>query len=91
MEENNTKVCNVCGKELPLDEYLIGVVAAEMPAVFDEEALKAQAVAARTYTLKRIQQQNKRKGHPEADICYNYLHCQAWESYDQLKKKWGLT
>lgn len=75
--------------ELPLEEYLIGVVAAEMPAEFAGEALKAQAVAARTYTLKSIQQQNKSKEHPEADMCDNPQHCQAWESYDQLKKKWG--
>lgn len=39
---------------LPLDEYLIGVVAAEMPAEFHPEALKAQAVAARTYTMLRL-------------------------------------
>lgn len=39
---------------MPLEEYLVGVVAAEMPALFHEEALKAQAVAARTYTLKNL-------------------------------------
>jgi stage II sporulation protein D len=39
---------------LPLEEYLVGVVAAEMPAEFHPEALKAQAVAARTYTLLRL-------------------------------------
>ena len=36
-----------------LEEYLCGVVAAEMPASFEEEALKAQAVAARTFAVKR--------------------------------------
>ncbi len=40
--------------ELNLEEYLIGVVAAEMPALFHEEALKAQAVAARSYALYKI-------------------------------------
>ena len=40
--------------ELALDEYLYGVVSAEMPASFEEEALKAQAVVARTYTLYKI-------------------------------------
>jgi len=39
---------------LPLEEYLVGVVAAEMPAEFPEAALKAQAVAARTYAVKRL-------------------------------------
>ena len=40
---------------IELEEYLVGVVAAEMPAAFNIEALKAQAVIARTYTLKSIQ------------------------------------
>ncbi len=39
---------------MPMRDYLIGVVAAEMPALFEVEALKAQAVAARTYTLYRM-------------------------------------
>lgn len=38
---------------LDLEQYLTGVVAAEMPASFDVEALKAQAVAARTFTVSR--------------------------------------
>jgi stage II sporulation protein D len=42
-------------EKVPLDEYLYGVVSAEMPASFEEEALKAQAVVARTYTLYKIQ------------------------------------
>ena len=41
-------------EELKLDEYLYGVVSAEMPANFQEEALKAQAVVAMTYTLYKI-------------------------------------
>ncbi len=44
---------------LPLEEYLIGVVAAEMPATFPMEALKSQAIVARTYTLKKIKDQQK--------------------------------
>lgn len=72
--------------EIPIDEYLIGVVAAEMPAKFEKEALKAQAVAARTYTLKRLLSPNK---HEQADICTDFNHCQAWESISELKKKWG--
>ena len=39
---------------LDLEQYLVGVVAAEMPAEFDVEALKAQAVAARTFTVNRM-------------------------------------
>ena len=40
---------------IPLEEYVIGVVAGEMPASFNDEALKAQAVASRTYVLKKQQ------------------------------------
>ena len=47
-------------EKVPLDEYSYGVVSAEMPASFEEEALKAQAVVARTYTLYKIQN-SKRK------------------------------
>ena len=41
-------------REMTLGEYLVGVVAAEMPAGFPEEALKAQAVAARSYALYKL-------------------------------------
>ena len=41
-------------EELPLDNYLYGVVSGEMPASFEMEALKAQSVVARTYTLYQI-------------------------------------
>ena len=61
---------------LPPEEYLVGVVAAEMPADFAPEALRAQAVAARTYTLYCM-----RTGrHAEADVCTDYRCCQAWKS-----------
>ena len=60
---------------MPIDEYLCGVLLGEMPASFHEEALKAQAVAARTYTLKILR--NERK-HMEADICTDYACCQAY-------------
>ena len=51
--------------QMDLNQYLWGVVAAEMPASFHEEALKAQAVAARTYALHR----SKTNNHPDADLC----------------------
>lgn len=76
---------------MPLNEYLIGVVAAEMPASFEKEALKAQAVAARTYTIKRIVGLGGKinKDHPDADICTEPAHCQAWISQEEMKKNWG--
>src|SRR5688572_16808695 len=41
-------------ENIPLEEYVIGVVASEMPAEFETEALKAQALAARTYITKQL-------------------------------------
>ncbi|OPX91277.1 stage II sporulation protein D [Pelotomaculum sp. PtaB.Bin117] len=75
---------------LQLEDYLVGVVAAEMPAEFPLDALKAQAVAARTYIVKR-----KGAGvvvnslHPGADVCDDPTHGQAWLSREDLKNRWG--
>ncbi len=77
---------------LPLEEYLTGVVAGEMPADFEIEALKAQAVAARTYTLKKVEEARSKPDsyHPAADICTDPAHCQAWLGDDVLRQRWGL-
>ena len=69
-------------QKLPLEEYVKGVVAAEMPADFEFEALKAQAVAARTYACY----QQERKGSLSADFATD----QAWLSQAELRKRWGL-
>lgn len=69
-------------EEMPLERYLVGVVAAEMPADFEPEALRAQAVAARTYTLYCAHSRR----HAEADVCTDYRCCQAWKS-DELADK----
>lgn len=61
-------------QEMDLRHYLRGVLLAEMPAGFSAEALKAQAVASRTFAL----QQSQRGKHPEADICTNSACCQGW-------------
>ena len=71
--------------QMDLNQYLWGVVAAEMPASFHEEALKAQAVAARTYALHRGATNN----HPDADLCTDYRCCQAWIAKDQAQSNWG--
>jgi len=76
--------------KLPLEEYLVGVVAAEMPAEFPEEALKAQAVAARTYAVKRLIGGGVANPlHQGADLCDDHRHGQAWLSREELKRKWG--
>ena len=74
---------------LPLEQYLIGVVAAEMPVSFHEEALKAQAVAARTYSLLRMVREKEDDQHPDAHLCADPGHCQAWISNEEMRKRWG--
>lgn len=77
--------------ELGLEEYVVGVVAAEMPASFHLEALKAQAVAARTYAVKRLQVPDPRVKvlSPLADISSDHLINQAWISDEEMNKRWG--
>lgn len=67
-------------KRMNIEEYIVGVVAAEMPASFSPEALKAQAVAARTYALGRaVEKYGSSQGnHFGAHVCTNPAHCQAW-------------
>ena len=78
--------------EIPLNDYLIGVVAAEMPAEFPTEALKAQAVAARTYILKRMSVGGvENPTHSGADVCDDHRHGQAWISENEMKKRWGVV
>lgn len=62
-----------------MDDYITGVVLAEMPANFEEDALMAQAVAARTYTYKHRKGNTK---HENADVCGNASCCQAYMSYE---------
>ena len=73
-------------EKIDLDKYLYGVVSAEMPASFETEALKAQAVVARTYTLYKIV--NNDGKHEGADICDDSTCCQAWISKEDRLKKW---
>lgn len=77
--------------EMPFDEYIKGVVAAEMPVEFEIEALKAQAVAARTYVYYKIKNGITPKDgmHNNADVCTDPKHCQAWASKERLMEKWG--
>ena len=68
--------------ELDLEDYVKGVIAGEMPVYFDSEALKAQAVAARTYALKRI---NKNNVYDVVDTVMN----QVYLDNETLKQNWG--
>ena len=71
-------------EEVPLDTYLCNVVSAEMPADYEKEALKAQAIVARTYTIYKIQN----KKHENADICDDSSCCQAWVSKETRLSRW---
>lgn len=71
-------------EEVAIDNYLCNVVSAEMPADYELEALKAQAVVARTYTIYKIQN----KKHENADICDDSTCCQAWVSKDVRFSRW---
>lgn len=78
--------------EMDFEEYVKGVVAAEMPVSFELEALKAQAVAARTYALAKVGKTNgdSEDKHRGADVCTNPGHCQAWTSKKNAMKKWSM-
>ena len=69
-------------------EYLPGVVRGEMPAAFELEALKAQAVAERTYLYYRMTGGEK-AAHPDADVCTDSNCCTAWLSEEDARAKWG--
>lgn len=71
------------------EEYLVGVLAAEMPVSFELEALKAQAVAARSYIISRMNSRPKK--HPSADVCTSSAHCKAWLSDGEMREKFGKS
>lgn len=66
---------------MTLEDYLVGVLMGEMPASYPLEALKAQAVAARTYTLRRMDQGGVLSDDPAV--------CQAYIPISQAQEKWG--
>lgn len=71
-------------EQVNIDDYLCNVVSAEMPANFEMEALKAQAIVARTYTVYKI----LNKKHENADICDDSTCCQAWVSKEDRFARW---
>lgn len=97
--ENNTKSSNkdiavsvfrMKNKEIEkvyLEEYLIGVLASEMPANYEIEALKAQAISARTYIMKFLMTENKDDLPQGADITDSTLQ-QVYKNQEELKEMW---
>ena len=73
--------------EMTMADYLWRVVAAEMPASFEPEALKAQAVAARTYAAAKMAAGEV--NHPDADMCTDISCCQAYITPQEAAENWG--
>lgn len=70
--------------EVPFEEYIVGVLAGEMPIYFEKEAFKAQAVAARSYALKRMEYNSEN----EYDVVDSIMN-QVYLDNDYLKDAWG--
>lgn len=79
--------------QIPLFEYLCGVLSGEMPASYETEALKAQCVAAFTYMVYRMEGEKAHPGliseHKGAYVCTDYTHCKAYISEQDAISKWG--
>ncbi|SFU78721.1 stage II sporulation protein D [Clostridium sp. DSM 8431] len=84
-DEGSSKVI-----ELGIEDYVIGVLAGEVPANFCEEALKAQAVAARTYYLSKRENPCKIAKEHGAEICVS-THCQVYMSKEERFSKWSKS
>lgn len=77
-------------EQMDMATYLVGVLRAEMPASFEEEALKAQVVAARTYTLHKMQNGGAPR-HPDADTCDDITCCKAYKDWADAAAQWGAS
>lgn len=73
-------------RAMDMDSYLTGVLLAEMPAFFEEEALKAQAVAARTYTMKAVLSGGK---HGDGSLCNSPGCCQGFLTETEFLSRGG--
>ena len=82
-------------EDIPIYDYLCGVVAAEMSPEFELEALKAQTVAACSYMVYRMEGELSKPGlieeHHGAYVCTDYRHCKAYLSKEDAKINWGDT
>lgn len=81
-------------KEVDFEEYLVCVVSAEVPAEFEDEAIKAQAVAARTYIYNKYKKFSENPNlapdeHKDAAVCTDSKHCCAYYSKEKLAELHG--
>lgn len=80
--------------EVNMEDYLVCVVSAEVPASFHDEAIKAQAVAARTYIYNKYKKFTENPSlapdeHKDAAVCTDYTHCCAYYSKEKLQEIHG--
>lgn len=83
-KESDKKITVITSAEeisLDIEDYIIGVVACEMPALYHEEALKAQAIASRTYAYYQLSQNENTVLTDTTDQCYI--------TYEEMQEKWG--
>lgn len=80
----------VAMENLPLEDYVRGVVAAEMPARWPESALRAQAVAARTFALHRAMNTSGRRWLSRLDLAYRGVDGEAWRSDEAVRATRGV-
>lgn len=73
-------------EKLNIDDYVVGVLSAEMPASYDTEALKAQSIAIRTLAFLAMEQ---KRGCNGCDVCSESTHCQAFADVEKRKTMWG--
>ncbi len=69
-----------------IEEHLVGVLAGEIPVSFSPEAIKAQAVAARSYIMYKKGSAAHKGG---ADVCTDYRHCKTWLSEGEIRELYG--
>lgn len=72
--------------EMKTEEYLKGVLIGEMPATYEMEALKAQAIVARTYTAYKLKYASS--AHDNSDMCDDINHCQAYKTKEYAFESW---
>jgi stage II sporulation protein D len=76
-------------EKIPLESYIRGVVASEMPAEFELEALKAQALAARTYMIRRLIAKDF-SDTPEGSVVTDTKKHQVFQNEAELRERWGM-
>lgn len=76
-------------ERVELEEYLIHVVAGEMPASYEPQALRAQAVAARSYIAWKLPAYGGSGCSRGGDVCTDSEHCMAYQSDEALRGRWG--